>query len=127
VVFGIDLLYCPNQVLINDNRSNGLRQPLSVLYERNSLNGDTPMLTAEQSRAARGLLDWSQNDLAEASNLGHSTIRNFEAGRRVPGINNLVAIRRALEQAGVVIIDEGDASEGGGAGVRLAKPSGERS
>lgn len=79
------------------------------------------MLTAEQSRAGRGLLDWSQNDLAEKSNLGHSTIRNFEAGRRVPGINNLAAIRRAFEQAGVIVIDEGDASSGGGVGVRLKK------
>jgi transcriptional regulator with XRE-family HTH domain len=85
------------------------------------------MISAEQSRAARGLLNWSQAQLAEQSNLGHSTIRNFESGLRVPGINNLAAIRRAFEQAGVTIINEGDASDGGGAGVRLAKPSGDRS
>ena len=79
------------------------------------------MITAEQSRAARGLLNWSQTELAEQSNLGQSTIRNFEAGRRLPGINNLAAIRRAIEQAGVTVLDDNDTSDGGGAGVRLAK------
>lgn len=78
------------------------------------------MISAAQSRAARGLLNWSQADLAQHSNLGHSTIRNFESGLRLPGINNLAAIRRAFEAAGVTILDSGDASDGGGAGARLA-------
>lgn len=76
------------------------------------------MLTPAQSRAARGLIEWSQEQLAQASHLGLSTIRDFEKGRRVPTHNNLEAIRRALEVAGVVFIAE----NGGGAGVRLAKP-----
>lgn len=59
------------------------------------------MITPEQSRAARGLIDWSQAQLAEASHLGVSTIRDFEKGRRVPTHNNLVAIQRALEEAGI--------------------------
>ncbi|MHA6686892.1 helix-turn-helix domain-containing protein [Mesorhizobium sp. A556] len=76
------------------------------------------MITKEQSRAARGLIDWSQSYLAQKANLGESTIRDFEKGRRVPSINNLAAIRTALEAAGVEFIAE----NGGGAGVRLAKP-----
>ena len=76
------------------------------------------MITREQSRAARGLLDWSQTMLAERSNLGESTVRDFEKGRRVPSPNNLAAMRTALETAGVVFIPE----NGGGAGVRLRKP-----
>jgi transcriptional regulator with XRE-family HTH domain len=74
-------------------------------------------LTPAQCRAARGLVDWAQAKLAEASNLGVSTIKNFEAGRSVPTINNLAAIRAALEAAGVIFVDE----NGEGPGVRLRK------
>jgi transcriptional regulator with XRE-family HTH domain len=62
-------------------------------------------MNPDQSRAARGLLDWSQAELAARSNLSESTIRDFEKGRRVPSIDNLAAIRRALEAAGVEFID----------------------
>lgn len=74
-------------------------------------------MTPSQSRAARGLVDWSQQELADRSNLSQSTIRDFEKGRRVPSVNNLGAIRAALESAGVEFIPE----NGGGAGVRLRK------
>jgi transcriptional regulator with XRE-family HTH domain len=72
-------------------------------------------MTPDQSRAARGLLDWSQAELAARSNLSESTVRDFEKGRRVPSINNLAAIRRALEVAGVEFID------GDQPGVRLMR------
>jgi transcriptional regulator with XRE-family HTH domain len=65
------------------------------------------MLTPAQSRAARALVDWSQDRLAGASNLSESTIRDFEKGRRVPATNNLAAIRRALEAAGVEFKPDG--------------------
>lgn len=74
-------------------------------------------LTPAQSRAARGLLDWSQTELAARSNLSESTIRDFEKGRRVPSVNNLAAVRRAFELAGVIIVDE----NGEGPGVRFRK------
>ena len=63
-------------------------------------------LSKEQSRAGRALLDWSQTQLATAANLGESTVRDFEKGRRVPSINNLAAIRSALESAGVIFSDQ---------------------
>lgn len=69
-------------------------------------------------RAGRALLDWSQAQLADAARVGLSTVRNFEAGRSVPVTNNLDAIRRILETAGVEFISE----SGGGAGVRVRKP-----
>jgi hypothetical protein len=49
--------------------------------------------------------------------LSESTIRDFEKGRRIPGVNNLAAIRGALESAGVIFVDE----NGDGPGVRLRK------
>jgi transcriptional regulator with XRE-family HTH domain len=75
------------------------------------------VLTPAQCRAARGLLNWSQAQLAEAAGVGLSTVRNFEAGRSVPVGNNLAAIIRALEAAGVQFLPE----NGEGAGVRLKK------
>ena len=78
------------------------------------------MITREQSRAARALLDWSQSQLAENCNLGESTVRDFEKGRRVPSPNNLAAIKSALELAGVAFLDDGAMVEGG-PGVRLKK------
>lgn len=73
------------------------------------------MITSAQSRAARGLVSWSQVKLAQQANLSESTIRDFEKDRRLPSVNNLAAIRRALEDAGVEFIGR----NGGGAGVRL--------
>ena len=77
-------------------------------------------ITPAQSRAGRALVDWSQTVLAGKSNLGESTIRDFEKGRRVPSVNNLAAIRAALEAAGVEFIPD----NGGGPGVRLKHPHG---
>jgi ribosome-binding protein aMBF1 (putative translation factor) len=59
------------------------------------------MLTPEQSRAARGWLDWSQEALAKAANVSLSTVRDFEKGRREPIANNKTAIERALQGAGI--------------------------
>jgi transcriptional regulator with XRE-family HTH domain len=75
------------------------------------------MITPAQSRAARGLIGWSQSELAEASGVSLSTIRDFETGRRTPFGNNMAAIVRSLERAGVEFIPE----NGSGAGVRLKK------
>ncbi len=77
-------------------------------------------MTPSQCRAARGLLGLSQEEVAKAASVGLSTLKNFEAGKSAPMQNNLQAIQRALEAAGVQFIPE----NGGGAGVRLAKPKG---
>jgi transcriptional regulator with XRE-family HTH domain len=61
------------------------------------------------------LLDWSQAELAARSNLSESTIRDFEKGRRIPSVNSLAAVWRALEAAGVEFID------GDQPGVRLSR------
>jgi hypothetical protein len=75
------------------------------------------MLTSAQIRAARALLRWSAADLAEHCSLGVTTIRRAELtdGKTSLTVSNDLAVRRALEQAGVEFIGE----NGGGAGVRL--------
>jgi transcriptional regulator with XRE-family HTH domain len=75
------------------------------------------MLTAAQCRAARGLVDWSQSDLAQHAGVGIVTIRQLEAEAHAPRRATLDVVRRALEAAGVEFIDE----NGGGVGVRLRK------
>ena len=78
------------------------------------------MITAEQIRAARALLRWSGQDLAERSGIGFRTIQRFESESGIPASRskNLEAIRRSFEAAGVVFIDQ----NGGGPGVRLKEP-----
>ena len=81
-----------------------------------------PALTSAQIRAARALIRWSAEDLAKESALGIATIRRAELrdnGTKLTAANDL-AVRRALESAGVEFIAE---SESGAAGVRLRKPS----
>jgi transcriptional regulator with XRE-family HTH domain len=78
-------------------------------------------ISSSQLRAARALLRWSALDLAKASKVGVATIRRIEVieGEISATLANEAALRRALETAGVEFIDE----NGGGAGVRLRKPS----
>jgi len=65
-------------------------------------------MSPEQCRAARAWLNWSQDDLAAKAQVSNSTIRDFEAGRRVPIANNLTAIRRVLEEAGIKLLFSGN-------------------
>ena len=79
------------------------------------------MLTSEQIRAARSLLRWTAQDLAEFSGVSGRTIQRLEAATGVPGghTKNLDSVRRALERAGVVFIDQ---TEESGPGVKLKDP-----
>ena len=71
------------------------------------------MLTPEQSRAARGWLDWSQEDLAKRANVSPSTVRDFEKGRRTPIGNNLSALLRAIESGGLRVLSSEDGQPSG--------------
>lgn len=72
-------------------------------------------ISSAQCRAARALLDMDQATLAEAATLSRSVLVDFENGHRIPNRNNLAAIQRALEAAGVVF------THGDEPGVRLKK------
>jgi len=74
-------------------------------------------LSAAQCRGARGMLGISQMELAEAASVSRQTVVDFERGARSPYANSLLAIRTALEAAGIEFIAE----NGGGPGVRLRK------
>lgn len=64
-------------------------------------------MTSEQSRAARGWLDWPQKELAERAGVSLSTVRDFEKGRRVPIGNNLAAMEKVFTDAGVNFTENG--------------------
>jgi transcriptional regulator with XRE-family HTH domain len=76
-------------------------------------------LTSAQIRAGRSLIRWTADELAAASVLSVATIRRAELKESETALTaaNDLAIRRALETAGVEFIDE----NGGGPGVRLRK------
>ena len=76
------------------------------------------MITASQCRAARGLLDWSQQELAYKAGVGVVTVRNLEANAHAPRRATLEVLKQCLETAGVEFI----AQNGGGPGVQLRKP-----
>lgn len=67
----------------------------------------------EQSRAARGWLGWSQTVLALKARVSLSTVRDFETGRRTPIANNVQAMRKAIEEAGIRFLDDRDGKPAG--------------
>ena len=77
------------------------------------------VLSSELIRAARALLRWEQRDLEVASSVSLPTIKRLESkpGVMAAHLSTVVALRKALEAAGVEFIDE----NGGGPGVRLRK------
>ncbi|MEO1242863.1 MAG: helix-turn-helix domain-containing protein [Pseudomonadota bacterium] len=76
------------------------------------------MIESSQIKAARAMLDWSQQVLAEKSGVSLPTIKRIEnAGPGRSSLDTINAIMAALEAAGVEFIPE----NGGGPGVRLRK------
>ena len=78
-------------------------------------------MTPEHCRAARGWLDQSQTDLSKRANISLSTIRQFENGIRTPIPNNMLAMRRAFEEAGIALTDEPAGLIYAGTGASSAK------
>ena len=72
-------------------------------------------LTPALCRAARGLLDWTQEDLAARADVSRSTVRDFEKERLGLQAASAEQIISAFEQAGAMFLDP----DGFGRGVRL--------
>ena len=78
------------------------------------------MIDANQMKAARALVGMTQKQLAEKTGLSEQTIKLMEIrGTGKSTLDNVQKVQKALETAGIVFIPE----NGGGAGVRLSKPS----
>ncbi|CAM5458514.1 transcriptional regulator with XRE-family HTH domain [Aquamicrobium terrae] len=72
-------------------------------------------LLPEQCRAARALLNWSQERLAVCAGVSRSTIKDFECHRHVLQRATESLLVRALEGGGVLLLPDGHE----GPGVRL--------
>lgn len=83
------------------------------------------MITSLQMRAARALLNMDQRELADLSGLSLPTIQRMEASQGIVrgNVDSLMKLIAALDTAGLELIGEGVASEGGGRGVRLKATS----
>jgi predicted transcriptional regulator len=79
------------------------------------------MITAEQLRAARALLDIDQRALAKRCGLSLPTIQRMEASDGVVrgNVDSLMKLVDALTENGIELIGVGAVSSGGGRGVRL--------
>lgn len=75
-------------------------------------------ISASQCRAARGLLNWTREDLAKASGVPVRTIADLELETTQPRAATMAKIVAAIESAGAALVPE----NGGGIGVRFKTP-----
>src|SRR4051795_9648002 len=83
---------------------------------------DFRLITGSQLRAARALVRWSPDRLAESSQVAMATITDAEAEDGPVSVTaaDARAMRLALEKVGIEFIPE----NGGGVGVRFSQPRG---
>lgn len=79
------------------------------------------MISANQLRGARALLNIDQRQMAELADLSVPTIQRMEASDGVirGNVDSLMKLVSALENAGIELINPGAQSLAGGRGVRL--------
>jgi transcriptional regulator with XRE-family HTH domain len=106
----------PHRIAPEDRFARRLGERNKIITHDEFLIKKNLAITAEQLRAARGLLGWSQSELAARAGLSLPTVRRVESetGPRVSD-EARARLKKALESAGVSFIDE----NGGGLGVRL--------
>jgi len=74
------------------------------------------MISLKQIRAARGLLGWTQKDLAERCGFSTGAINRIEKGASDPKSSSLRLIQAVFEKEGIVFIDDDNFE-----GVKLRK------
>ena len=79
---------------------------------------ESGMISPAQCRAARALLGWTQQELADAATIGNATIKNFESGKSVPQSATLRILAQALQSAGVTFLTDGDVATGPGVSLK---------
>jgi predicted transcriptional regulator len=76
------------------------------------------MVTPRQIRAARALLGWSQQLLADKAIVSVNALARLERGEVDPRMSTLMAVYRALTEAGIEFLPANEKGEG----VRLGDP-----
>lgn len=76
------------------------------------------MITPRQIRAARALLGWSQQQLADRAIVSLNAVTRLEKGKVDSRVSTINAIEKTLSKAGVEFIPAGDKGEG----VRMRSP-----
>ncbi len=66
------------------------------------------IISPEQCRAARGFLNWSQEELAEKVRVGKTAIGDFEREKTIPYKKTLEDIKKAFEDAGIELVNGGN-------------------
>ena len=64
------------------------------------------MISPNQCKAARDLLEWKQKDLGEKSSVAVSTIADFERKKSQPIARTMADIQRTFEEAGIEFIND---------------------
>lgn len=71
------------------------------------------ILTPAQCRGARALLDLHQEQLAASACVARKTVADFERSKAETHPRTLAAIRKGLEDTGIVFIPPGDGMDPG--------------
>ena len=82
-----------------------------------AVDGDL-MITSRQIRAARALLGWSQQQLADKAIVSLNAVARLEGGVVDSRISTVQAVQEALVKAGIEFLDADQKGEG----VRLKSP-----
>ncbi len=83
------------------HKSHGLSSTIALSVRSSHLLFMTPA----QCRAARALLQWSQDDLARQAGINAVTLRNYENEKTTAQRASISVMRQALESAGVIFTE----------------------